>query len=147
MKTMTLTQLAAALTLAGLSGLAIAANSITQIELLKNAQEQQVLAVTFSNPLPVSPNSFAISNPPRVAFDFPDTRNQTGKTQLPFATSLLNAATVVEGQGKARLVLSLNKSTAYTSKRLCCTNQQQDELPQSPDGLIPCGPFAACPVL
>ena len=30
---------------------------------------------------------------------------------------------------------------------LCCTNQQQDELPQSPDGLIPCGPFAACPVL
>ena len=116
MKTMTLTQLAAALTLAGLSGLAIAANSITQIELLKNAQEQQVLAVTFSNPLPVSPNSFAISNPPRVAFDFPDTRNQTGKTQLPFAASLLNAATVVEGQGKARLVLNLNKSTAYTSK-------------------------------
>lgn len=116
MKTMTLTQLAAALTLAGLSGLAIAANSITQIELLKNAQEQQVLAVTFSNPLPVSPNSFAISNPPRVAFDFPDTRNQTGKTQLPFAASLLNAATMVEGQGKARLVLNLNKSTAYTSK-------------------------------
>lgn len=116
MKTMTLTQLAAALTLAGLSGLATAANSITQIELLKNAQEQQVLAVTFSNPLPVSPNSFAISNPPRVAFDFPDTRNQTGKTQLPFAASLLNAATVVEGQGKARLVLNLNKSTAYTSK-------------------------------
>ena len=35
----------------------------------------------------------------------------------------------------------------YIAQRLCCTNQQQDELPQSPDGLIPCGPFAACPVL
>lgn len=115
MKTMTLTQLTAALALAGISSLAVAANSITQIELLKNAQEQQVLAVTFSNPLPTAPNSFAISNPPRVAFDFPDTRNQTGKSQLPFAASLLNAATVVEGQGKARLVLNLNKSTAYTS--------------------------------
>lgn len=115
MKTMTLTQLTAALALAGLSSLAFAANSITQIELLKNVQEQQVLAVTFTSPLPTAPNSFAISNPPRVAFDFPDTRNQTGKSQLPFAASLLNAATVVEGQGKARLVLNLNKSTAYTS--------------------------------
>lgn len=32
-------------------------------------------------------------------------------------------------------------------QRLCCTNQPQVELPQSPDGFIPCGPFAACPVL
>ncbi|MTD33739.1 RHS repeat domain-containing protein [Paludibacterium denitrificans] len=31
--------------------------------------------------------------------------------------------------------------------RLCCTNQSQVELPQSPDGLIPCGPFAVCPRL
>ncbi len=38
-------------------------------------------------------------------------------------------------------------SRVQGGKRLCCTNQQQDELPQSPDGLIPCGPFAACPVL
>lgn len=30
---------------------------------------------------------------------------------------------------------------------LCCTNQPQVEPPQSPDGLIPCGPFAAYPVL
>ena len=30
---------------------------------------------------------------------------------------------------------------------LCCINQLQVELPQSPDGSIPCGPFAACPVL
>ena len=37
--------------------------------------------------------------------------------------------------------------TAMALEGLCCTNQQQDELPQSPDGLIPCGPFAACPVL
>ena len=35
----------------------------------------------------------------------------------------------------------------FDMPRLCCTNQQQDELPQSPDGLIPCAPFAACPVL
>lgn len=112
----TLTQLAAALTLAGLASLANAGNGITQIELVKNAQDQQVLAITFNTPLPTTPNSFSISNPPRVAFDFPDTRNLTGKNQLPYAASLLNAATVVEGQGKARLVLNLNKSTAYTSR-------------------------------
>ncbi len=42
---------------------------------------------------------------------------------------------------------SSDKYTEIVTARLCCTNQQQDELPQSPDGLIPCGPFAACPVL
>ncbi len=28
---------------------------------------------------------------------------------------------------------------------LCCTNQLKAELPQTPGGLIPCGPCAACP--
>jgi len=116
MKTMTLTHLTAVLALAGFSNLALAANGITAIDLVKNAQDQQVLAITFNAPLGNTPNSFAISNPPRVAFDFPDTRNLTGKNQLPYAASLLNAATLVEGQGKARLVLNLSKSTAYTSK-------------------------------
>ncbi|WP_438264868.1 LemA family protein [Chromobacterium haemolyticum] len=39
------------------------------------------------------------------------------------------------------------KLNDFAAARLCCTNQQQVELPQSPDGFIPCGPFAACPVL
>ena len=34
-----------------------------------------------------------------------------------------------------------------TATRLCCTNQLKAEPPQSPDGLIPCGPFAVCPRL
>ena len=33
------------------------------------------------------------------------------------------------------------------SDGLCCTNQLKAEPPQSPDGLIPCGPFAVCPRL
>ncbi|UDM16545.1 type IV pilus secretin family protein [Vogesella sp. XCS3] len=115
MKTMTLTHLACTMLLAGLTQAVWAANGITAIELIKNSQDQQVLSLTFNTALPTAPNSFAISNPPRVAFDFPDTRNLTGKNQLPFAASLLNTATLVEGQGKARLVLNLSKSTAYTS--------------------------------
>ena len=137
MKTMTLTHLACAMLLAGLTQAAWAANGITGIELIKNSQDQQVLALTFNSALPAAPNSFAISNPPRVAFDFPDTRNLTGKNQLPFAASLLNTATLVEGQGKARLVLNLSKSTAYTSavqdnKLLITLNGPSNTSPQNP---------------
>ena len=137
MKTMTLTHLACAMLLAGLTQAVWAANGITGIELIKNSQDQQVLALTFNTALPAAPNSFAISNPPRVAFDFPDTRNLTGKSQLPFAASLLNTATLVEGQGKARLVLNLSKSTAYTSavqdnKLLITLNGPSNANPQSP---------------
>ena len=51
------------------------------------------------------------------------------------------------GASNQAVGLDIAISSNVTMDGLCCTNQQQDELPQSPDGLIPCGPFAACPVL
>ena len=50
----------------------------------------------------------------------------------------------LEVDGQLHVLASVSD---VTEKGLCCTNQLQVELPQSPDRSIPCGPFAACPVL
>lgn len=102
------------LLLASISPALFAANAITNIELLSANQDEQVLAISFAQP-PENPTSFSISNPPRIAFDFKDTKNQLGKSLLQFNGSLLNAATVVESVDRARLVLNLNKSTSHNT--------------------------------
>ena len=107
--------LASSLLLAGLSPALLAANAITAIDLVNNSQNEPVLAISFAT-APTTPASFSIINPPRIAFDFKDTRNQTGKNLLPFNSELLNAATIVESSDRTRLVLSLNKSSAHSTR-------------------------------
>ncbi|MDC7704620.1 type IV pilus secretin PilQ [Vogesella indigofera] len=107
--------LASSLLLAGLSPALFAANAITAIDLVNNSQNEPVLAISFAA-APTTPASFSIINPPRIAFDFKDTKNQTGKNLLPFNSELLNAATIVESSDRTRLVLNLNKSSAHSTR-------------------------------
>ncbi len=110
-----LKSLASSLLLAGLSPALLAANAITAIDLVNNSQNEPVLAISFAE-APAMPASFSIINPPRIAFDFKDTKNQSGKTLLPFSSDLLNAATLVESSDRTRLVLNLNKSSAHSTR-------------------------------
>ncbi|MDC7708052.1 type IV pilus secretin PilQ [Vogesella indigofera] len=107
--------LASSLFLAGLSPALLAANAITAIDLVNNSQNEPVLTISFAA-APTAPASFSIINPPRIAFDFKDTKNQTGKNLLPFNSELLNAATIVESSDRTRLVLNLNKSSAHSTR-------------------------------
>ncbi|MDC7702250.1 type IV pilus secretin PilQ [Vogesella indigofera] len=107
--------LASSLLLAGLSPALFAANAITAIDLVNNSQNEPVLAISFAE-APTTPASFSIISPPRIAFDFKDTKNQTGKNLLPFNSELLNAATIVESSDRTRLVLNLNKSSAHSTR-------------------------------
>ncbi|SCK15179.1 type IV pilus secretin PilQ [Vogesella sp. LIG4] len=115
MKKISLTLLSSALLLTGLSLPAWAASTITDVKLLQGTLDEQVLAISFADAA-TTPRSFALSSPPRIAFDFPSTHNQTGKNQFSLNSNLITGATLVEGQDKSRLVLSLNKPASYTSK-------------------------------
>ena len=116
MKRISLTLLSSALLLSGLSLPAWAASAITDVKLVQSTQDEQVLAISFADGS-TAPRSFALSSPPRIAFDFPATRNNTGKNQLTLSSSLISGATLVEGQDKARLVLSLTRPASYSSKQ------------------------------
>ncbi|TIC83449.1 type IV pilus secretin family protein [Crenobacter intestini] len=115
MKSTQLTTLAGSLALLGASQLLWAAgNTITGIEVLRNQGGAQELAITLTGPAAL-PQSFALSNPPRIAFDFAGTAS-TLKQSQPLPGPLLSGATVVEAGGRSRVVLSLTQAAPYRTR-------------------------------
>ena len=57
-----------------------AGNSIDSLSVSKASSGRTVIKFTLKAPLANPPAGFAISNPPRIALDFPDTGNGLGRT-------------------------------------------------------------------
>lgn len=74
------------------------------------------LRVTLREPVAGVPASFSIANPPRIAFDFPNTANGVGKSGEQVASGALRGVNVVEAGGRTRLVLNLSQAMAYETK-------------------------------
>ncbi|UTH75278.1 type IV pilus secretin PilQ [Chromobacterium sp. IIBBL 290-4] len=102
--------------LLGLScGAAFADTAITALELGKADGNQQVLQITFDGPA-IKPNSFAQSNPPRIALDFAGADVKMAQTQLNLNGALLRSAIAVPVPGRTRLVLNLTRNATYRSQ-------------------------------
>src|SRR3974377_1483917 len=56
-----------------------AANSIESINVAAQQGGNVVVRINLKQPLSNPPAGFMINNPPRLAFDFPNTANATGK--------------------------------------------------------------------
>ena len=89
--------------------------SITGIEVSNITPEKQVIKINFSGDAP-SPASFSINTPPRIAFDFANTTNQSGKSTVPVSSNVLRLINIAEGTGRTRVVLSLNKQAMHEAK-------------------------------
>lgn len=89
--------------------------SITGIEVSNVTPEKQVIKINFSGDAP-SPASFSINTPPRIAFDFANATNQSGKTTVPVTSNVLRMISLAEGSGRTRVVLSLNKQAIHEAK-------------------------------
>src|SRR5262249_12313855 len=61
------------------------------------------------------PANFSLVNPPRIAFDFPNTVNAMGKSAVDINEGDVKSARIGESGGRTRLVLSLGKSVKYTA--------------------------------
>lgn len=98
-----------------LSQLAFAqTNSIESIA--ANQQGANIIVkIGLKNPLTKSPLGFAISNPARIALDFADTANGTGKTAVEIGIGELRNVNLIEVTGRSRLVFNLNKSLNYAT--------------------------------
>lgn len=88
---------------------------ITGVEVSNLSADKQVVKISFSGDAP-TPASFLINNPPRIAFDFPNISNQTGKNSVQVNGNVLRLISLAEGTGRTRLVLSLQKMAAYDAK-------------------------------
>lgn len=90
------------------------AASITAIDVAQTDGDSQLLQVTFDGPA-TKPNSFAIANPARVAFDFADTQVKLPKNFVDLGNPIIKSAVAVEANGRSRLVLNLAHNVAYST--------------------------------
>lgn len=76
-----------------------------------------VVKLTLSQPLASAPASFSVSNPPRIAFDFPGATNALGTNSKAFNEGELRSVNLVQVANRTRVVLNL-KQLRQASARL-----------------------------
>ncbi|MBC3907594.1 MULTISPECIES: type IV pilus secretin PilQ [Undibacterium] len=74
-----------------------------------------IVKITLKQPLQKVPVGFSIANPSRIALDFADVSNNTGKTAFEMNMGDLRAINLVEATGRSRVIFNLNKSLNYAT--------------------------------
>ena len=111
MKTNTLLY-AFALWLAAFGLAAAQSNSIESFEVTQ-VGGKTVVRITTKEPLRSVPPNFAVANPARIAFDFPNTVNALGRSAQEIGQGELRSMNVVQGTDRTRLVLNLRRSVPH----------------------------------
>jgi type IV pilus assembly protein PilQ len=70
--------------------------------------------VGLKEPLAAPPQGFAVTNPPRIAIDLPDTVNATGRSQIEAGEGDLRSVSLVQTANRTRLVMNLTRNLTYT---------------------------------
>ena len=93
-----------------------AGNSIDSLSVSKASSGRTVIKFTLKAPLANPPAGFAISNPPRIALDFPDTGNGLGRTAQEIGDPALRSLNVVQAGNRTRVVFNLNKPQSFDTQ-------------------------------
>ena len=75
-----------------------------------------LLRLSFQRPIGELPATFTISNPSRIALDFPSTRNSLGRVQQAVNRGPVRSVNIVESGGRTRMVLNLTRMANYESR-------------------------------
>lgn len=93
-----------------------ASNSIESIDYATSQGGKIMLKLGMKQALQTTPAGFTISNPPRIALDFPNTSNGLGKNAMNIGEDPLRSLNVVQAGARTRLVLNLNKPVQYETR-------------------------------
>ncbi len=75
-----------------------------------------IIRATFKEPLTASPNTFAVSNPARIALDLPNTENGLGRGTIDIGEGDVRSLSIVEAANRTRVVVNLARTMNYTTK-------------------------------
>ena len=75
-----------------------------------------VIRIGFAQALAAAPASFSINNPPRIAFDLPNTGNALGRSQQTVNEGELGSINVVQVGDRTRLVLNLRRMSGFETR-------------------------------
>lgn len=100
--------------------LILSANAFAETNSIESITTNQqganvIVKITLKNPIAKPPIGFSITNPARIALDFADTTNGTGKSLFDIGVGDLRNLNVVEATGRSRIVFNLNKSLNYAN--------------------------------
>ena len=91
-------------------------NSIQSLSVSSAMGGKLVLKVGMKSALADQPLNFTINTPPRIAFDFPNTTNELGKSTQEFGEGNLRSANIVQAGSRTRLVVNLNQMLVYDTQ-------------------------------
>jgi type IV pilus assembly protein PilQ len=81
------------------------------IESITSSQQGQttVVRINLKSPPGALPGSFAVSNPPRVAFDFGETENKMGRATVDMAQGDVRNVSLAQSGKRSRVVFNLRR--------------------------------------
>src|SRR5689334_24948678 len=113
------------------------ANSIESINVSPSTGGKVVVKVTLKQAPASPPAGFTVNNPPRIAFDFPNTTSALGRSTQEVSEGELRSINVVQAGDRTRLVLNLSRATAYDTQidgRALLITLQSAAAAESPSG-------------
>lgn len=75
-----------------------------------------IVRIEFSEPLSALPTGFSIQSPARIALDFPDTSNASGKNNFEVNQGNVKSVSVVQAGERSRVVLNLKQPSSYQAQ-------------------------------
>lgn len=95
---------------------ALAQNSIESVNVSGQQGGSTLVKVTLKSAPGAAPASFAVNNPPRIAFDFPNTTNGSGKNAQEVGEGDVRRINIVQAGNRSRLVLETARPLGYDAK-------------------------------
>lgn len=103
----------------GFALMATAAHAQNSIETISVSGQQggvTLVKISLKNAPPAAPASFAVNNPPRIAFDFPNTTNGSGKNVQEVGEGDVRRVNIVQAGDRSRIVLETARPLGYDAK-------------------------------
>ena len=91
-------------------------NTIESVNVSPQPGGRILVRVTLKQPPANPPAGFAVSNPPRIALDFPNTANAMGKSVHEVSEGDLRRINVVQAGDRTRMVLELSRAVRYDTQ-------------------------------
>jgi type IV pilus assembly protein PilQ len=92
-----------------------AKNAVESISFSSIQGGKILVKVGLKEPLKALPQSFAVTNPARIAIDLPDTTSALARNQVEAGEGDLKSVSVVQTANRTRLVMNLARSLTYTA--------------------------------
>jgi type IV pilus assembly protein PilQ len=103
----------------GFALMAASAHAQNSIEAINVAGQQggvTLVKIMLKSAPAAAPASFAVNNPPRIAFDFPNTTNSSGKNVQEVGEGDVRRVNIVQAGDRSRIVLETARPLGYDAK-------------------------------